>query len=206
MTLPRTRGAVSGLVLVLAGLWAALVPFFGPYLNLSIGTDHTWHWTTGRLWLDVLPGAVAAIAGLMLIAAATRGSAGFASWLAVCAGAWLIVGQSVSLTWNHGVSDAGAPLFGNAHKMVEEIVYYYGVGALILFFGAFALGRMALPALAAAPVAAPATAAAPRRRWWAFGRRRRTVAPAPAEGVAAERPVAPAEQPAEQPTAVQREP
>ena len=202
MTLPRTRGAVSGLVLVLAGLWAALVPFFGPYLNLSIGTDHTWHWTTGRLWLDVLPGGLAALAGLMLIAATSRRGAAVASWLAVCAGAWLVVGQSVSMTWNHGVSAAGTPLFGNAHKMAEELAYYYGIGALIVFFGAFALGRLALPAMAVAP-AGPVTAAASaprRRRRWLPGRRR--TAPEPAGESVTERPVA---APAEQPTVV-REP
>jgi hypothetical protein len=191
---PRTRGAVSGLVLFLAGLWAALVPFFGPYLNLSIGTDQTWHWTIDRLWLSVLPGAVAALGGLLLIRAVTRGGAAFASWLGVCAGAWLIVGQTVSLLWNHGTSAAGQPLFGNVHKAVEEGVYFYAVGALILFFAAFALGRLALPA-AAVPVEEPVAAARPRRRW--FGRRRRTVAPDAAddEGVV-ERPVtAPADEP-----------
>jgi hypothetical protein len=191
---PRTRGAVSGLLLFLAGLWAALVPFFGPYLNLSIGTDQTWHWTIDRLWLSVLPGAVAALGGLLLIRAVTRGGAAFASWLGVCAGAWLIVGQTVSLLWNHGTSAAGQPLFGNVHKAVEEGVYFYAVGALILFFAAFALGRLALPA-AAVPVEEPVAAARPRRRW--FGRRRRTVAPDAAddEGVV-ERPVtAPADEP-----------
>jgi hypothetical protein len=148
MRLSRTRGAVSGLALVLAGLWAALVPFFGPYLNLSIGSDHTWQWSVHRLWLDVLPGVVAVLAGVILIAAVTRRSAALGSWLAVVAGAWLIVGQSVSFLWHHGTSAAGQPLFGNAHRAVEEIVYFYGVGALILLFGAFALGRLALPAAA----------------------------------------------------------
>jgi hypothetical protein len=184
MRLPRTRGAVSGLVLLVAGLWAALVPFFGPYLNLSIGTDQTWHWTTDRLWLDVLPGAVAALGGLMLIRAVTRGGAAFASWLGVCAGAWLIVGQTVSLIWNHGTSAAGQPLFGNVHKAVEEGVYFYGVGVLILFFSAFALGRLALPATAV-PVEETVAAAPGRRRWF---RRRRAVAE-PDDGRVVERPV-----------------
>ena len=156
MRLPRTRGAISGFALVIAGLWAALVPFFGPYLNLSIGTDHTWHWTTGRLWLDVLPGLAAFLGGVVLIAAVTRRSAALGSWLGIVAGAWLVVGQSVSFMWNHGVSAAGQPLFGNVHKAVEELVYYYGVGALILLFGAFALGRLALPAAAVPVVAEPA--------------------------------------------------
>jgi hypothetical protein len=203
---PRTRGAVSGLVLFVAGLWAALVPFFGPYMNLSIGTDQTWHWTIDRLWLSVLPGAVAALGGLLLIRAVTRGGAAFASWLGVCAGTWLIVGQTVSLLWNHGTSAAGQPLFGNVHKAVEEGVYFYAVGALILFFAAFALGRLAMPA-AVVPVEQPAVApaAAPRRRRrFLFGRRRRTVAPAD-EGVV-ERPVdGPVSTPADEPTVV-REP
>jgi hypothetical protein len=195
MRLPRTRGAVSGLVLLVAGLWAALVPFFGPYLNLSIGTDQTWHWTTDRLWLDVLPGAVAALGGLMLIKATTRSGAALASWLGVCAGAWLIVGQSVSLLWNHGTSAAGQPLFGNVHKAVEEGVYFYGVGALILFFAAFALGRLALPA-SAVPVEEPVATTATRPRRGLFGRRRRAVDSAD-EGVV-ERPV---ERPVESPAA-----
>jgi hypothetical protein len=204
MRLSRTRGAFSGLVLVLAGLWAGLVPFFGPYLNLSIGTDTTWHWTTDRLWLDVLPGAVAILGGLLLLSAITRARAGLGAWLAICAGTWLVVGQSVSFVWNHGTSAAGQPLFGNAHKAFEEILYFYGIGALILFFGAFALGRLALPASAVPveeDVAAP-TAAAPRRRRW-FGRRRPV---ADDEGVA-EQPVAdrPAAAPdaADEPTVVQ---
>jgi len=200
MRLPRTRGAVSGLVLLVAGLWAALVPFFGPYLNLSIGTDQTWHWTTDRLWLDVLPGAVAALGGLMLIRATTRGGAALASWLGVCAGIWLIVGQTVSLLWNHGTSAAGQPLFGNVHKAVEEGVYFYGVGAIILFFAAFALGRLALPATA---VPIDEMVARPRRRW--FGRRRRDVAPAPEDEAVVERrvdrPVA-APEAADEPTVV----
>lgn len=37
MVMPRSRGAVSGLLLVIAGLWAGFVPFFGPYLNLAFG-------------------------------------------------------------------------------------------------------------------------------------------------------------------------
>jgi hypothetical protein len=201
MRLPRTRGAVSGLVLLVAGLWAALVPFFGPYLNLSIGTDQTWHWTTDRLWLSVLPGAVAALGGLLLIRAVTRGAAAFASWLGVCAGVWLIVGQTVSLLWNHGTSAAGQPLFGNVHKAVEEGVYFYAVGALILFFAAFALGRLALPARAVVAEDAAVAATRPRRRRGLFGRRRRAAASPDDEGVV-ERPVA-----AEEPTAVQsREP
>jgi hypothetical protein len=137
----------------------------------------------------------------MLLRAVTRASAGLGAGLAVCAGTWLIVGQSVSFLWNHGVSAAGQPLFGNAHKTVEELVYFYGVGALILFFGAFALGRLALPA-SAVPV--EDAVVAPRRRRW-LGRRRRAAADdGVVERPATERPV---ERPlAEEPVAAPDEP
>src|SRR5204862_8193027 len=135
-----------------------------------------------------------ALGGLLLIRAVTRGGAAFASWLGVCAGAWLIIGQTVSLIWNHGTSAAGQPLFGNVHKAVEEGVYFYAVGALILFFAALALGRLALPARAVA--AEDAAVGAARRRRRGLARRRRRAAD-PADEGAVERPAT-----ADEPTAV----
>jgi hypothetical protein len=168
-------------VLVLAGLWAALVPFFGPYLHLSIGTASKWHWSTGRLWLDVLPGAVAVLGGLVLLGAVTRGSAALGSWLGIAAGLWLVGGQTVSFLWHHGASQAGAPIGTNFERMLAELVYFYAVGGLILLFGAFALGRLALPATAV-PVAEPVGGTTTGRR--GFFRRRRAVGPAATDGTA----------------------
>jgi hypothetical protein len=66
MWVPRTRGTVSGILLVLLGAWGAVIPFIGPYLSFSFTPDGAWTWTAGHGWLEVLPGAAAALGGLLL--------------------------------------------------------------------------------------------------------------------------------------------
>ena len=47
--MPRSRGAASGLLIVLLGIWGGLIPFVGPSFDYSFTPDASWHWTTGRL-------------------------------------------------------------------------------------------------------------------------------------------------------------
>ena len=163
-------------MIALLGAWGALIPFVGPYFDYSFGINSTWHYTTDRLWLCVLPGALALLAGLMLLTARTRVTGAFAGWLAIVAGAWFVIGPAVSLTWESGAGPIGPPLFGTTRQMAELIGYFYGLGALIVAFGAFAVGRFApgprmvdaRPAgtgepVTAAPEGEPTTTAAPRR-------------------------------------------
>ena len=148
MRVPRTRGAFSGLLLILLGAWGALVPFFGPYLDYSYGTDQTWHWTTARLWLEVLPGAVAVLGGLLLLVSAHRVVASFGGWLAALAGAWFIVGLTLASPLHLG--NVGQPLStDDAGRAGAQLGYFYGLGAVILFLAAFALGRLAVVGLRA---------------------------------------------------------
>ena len=85
----RSRGAASGLLLVLLGSWGALIPFVGPYFDFAFTPDQAWVWTTARGWLEVLPGAVTALGGLLLLVIGqppTWNAAGFtmlALWLVV---------------------------------------------------------------------------------------------------------------------------
>ena len=46
--IPRSRGAASGLLVIVLGLWGALVPFIGPYFNFAFSPDQAWTWTAGR--------------------------------------------------------------------------------------------------------------------------------------------------------------
>jgi len=112
MRLARSTGAVSGLLIVLLGIWGALVPFVGPYFDYSFGTNSTWHYTTDRLWLDILPGVTAVVGGLLIFFAATRVAGAVGGWLAVLAGAWFAVGPAVSLTWEGAIGPIGPPLYG----------------------------------------------------------------------------------------------
>jgi hypothetical protein len=143
MRIARSTGAVSGSLIALLGVWVALIPFVGPYFDYSFGTNATWHFTTDRLWLDILPGVLAVLAGALLLVTGHRLAGIFGGWLAIVAGAWLVVGPSVSLTWERGRGPIGRPLFGSTRQMLELIGYFYGAGVLIAGLGAFAIGRFA---------------------------------------------------------------
>jgi hypothetical protein len=139
----RTRGAASGSLLLLLGAWAALVPFIGPYLNVAYTPqpDTAWHWTAARGWLEVVPGAVAALAGLLLIMSTSRVVTVFSAWLAAAAGAWLVVGPACAspLKIDLGTPD---PASRRSVQTLEQLVFFYGIGALIVFVAGIALGRL----------------------------------------------------------------
>jgi hypothetical protein len=143
MRMARSTGAVSGLLIMSLGVWGALIPLVGPYFDYSFAPNTTWHFTTDRLWLSILPGAVALIAGALLFMAATRAAGILGGWLALLAGAWFVIGPAVSLTWESGPGPIGSPLYGPTHQMAELVGYFYGVGALVVALGAFSIGRFA---------------------------------------------------------------
>ena len=70
--IPRTRGAVSGVLLILLGAWGGLAPFVGPYFRFAYTPDKAWAYTSGRLWLSVVPGAAALLGGLLVTIASHR--------------------------------------------------------------------------------------------------------------------------------------
>ena len=141
MGMPRSRGAASGFLLLLLGLWGALIPFVGPYIDFT--PDNEWMGTTARVWLEVLPGAVTMVGGFLLLSSRNRFTGMLGGWLAVLAGAWFIVGRTVAGPL--GIGDAGAPVAATESKrVVLELAYFYGLGALIVFVGAIALGRLSI--------------------------------------------------------------
>jgi hypothetical protein len=141
----RSRGALSGLVVLILGLWAALVPFIGPYFDLAYTPrpNDTWHWTAARGWLEVLPGAAAFVGGLLLLISASRMMTLFGGWLAALAGAWLVIGPPLAPAIN---LDAGTPdpSQGTNTQALTALLFFYAVGAVILFFGSLALGRLSV--------------------------------------------------------------
>jgi hypothetical protein len=139
--LPRSTGALSGLLVILLGIWGALVPFFGPYFHYAFGSYQTWHYTSERLWLCIIPGAVAAIGGLMLLRSAHRTTGLFGGWLALAAGAWFAIGPSISLLWHSAGNPIGAPMGGHTRQAIEWLGYFSGLGVLIAALAAFAMGR-----------------------------------------------------------------
>ena len=92
-----TRAA--GLLILIGGIWGGLAPFVGPYFHFVLGPDKAWTWTSGRLWLSVIPGVVAVVAGLMLLRAGPRTGGRLGAVLAIAAGAWFAVGPDISQFW-----------------------------------------------------------------------------------------------------------
>jgi hypothetical protein len=143
--IPRSRGAMSGLLLILLGIWGALIPFVGPYFHYAYTPDKAWTYTTGRLWLEILPGIAVALGGFIVLASARRPLAILGAFVAVLGGAWFVVGNLLSALWNHGIPEAGIPVGGNLTRLaLEELGFFIGLGVIIVFFAALALGRFAV--------------------------------------------------------------
>jgi hypothetical protein len=163
LQMPRSRGAASGFLLILLGVWGALIPFVGPRFDFAFTPDQEWIWTNARGWLEVAPGAATALGGLLLLVSGNRATAMLGGWLTVLAGAWFVVGRAVAGPL--GIGDVGAPVASTETKRVWlELTYFHGLGALIIFFGAVALGRLSVrTARDIAYVQRPVAAAAQRQ-------------------------------------------
>ena len=158
--IPRTRGAFSGVMLVLLGAWGGLIPFIGPYFHYAYTPDKAWVYTTGRLWLEILPGAATVLGGLLVLGSARRHTAVFGAFLAALGGAWFVVGNLVSTLWNSGTPQAGVPAgTGLTRLAAENLGFFTGLGVLIVFFAALALGRFAVVGVRETAIAERATLA-----------------------------------------------
>jgi hypothetical protein len=142
---------MSGLLVLVLGVWGALVPFIGPYFGYAFGSHATWLYTSNRLWLDVLPGGAAVIAGLLMMGASTRRAGIVAAWLGLAAGGWFLAGPAVSTLWGHSAgAPIGHPLGGQTRQAFELLGYFYALGGVIIALVSFAGGRFsARPAVEA---------------------------------------------------------
>ncbi len=178
--MPRSRGSVTGLMLILLGAWGALIPFIGPIFNWAYTVDPAWTWTTAKGWLEVLPGVAAAVGGLLLLSAGNRASAMLGGWLAVFGGAWFVVGRTFASTLNIG--DVGQPVASTELKRaLLEVTYFIGLGALIVFLGGAVLARVAVRHARDVVVTEPASTAVPTDEQPALHNESRNVAQARAD-------------------------
>ena len=142
------RGRGSGGLLMLLGAWGAVIPFVGPYFGYAFTPDQAWAYTSGRLWLSIVPGAAAFLGGLLVLAS-TR-LAAFGAFLAALGGAWFVLGQSVvAVAFSGDAISAGTPVVPNGStpgpatmRFLEGFGFFYGLGVVIVFFAALALGRV----------------------------------------------------------------
>jgi hypothetical protein len=182
----RSRGALSGVLLVLLGIWGALIPFVGPYFHYAFTPDRAWAVTSGRMWLEVLPGVITLLGGLVTLLSRFRPAAVFGAWLAALAGAWFAVGDLIAVAWAR-IPDAGAPVGGATRAALEQIGFFTGLGVVIVFVAALALGRFTV--VAARDKAAAAAADATADKVVAGTAARETVPAAATRSTARVRPV-----------------
>ena len=160
LRVPRSRGALSGVLLVLLGAWGALVPLVGPSFHYAYTPDRNWAYTSGRFWLEILPGVAVVIGGLILLASSYRPAALFGGWLAALGGAWFAVGNVLAPALHGGSVTAGTPVGSTLTRAVEQIGFFTGLGVVIVLFAAMALGRLSVISVRDARLAERAAEAA----------------------------------------------
>ena len=155
MRVPRTRGAGSGLLLILLGAWGALIPFVGPYFHFAYTPDTAWAWTWGRFFLEIVPGVacrprrddpddqrvpagrdVRRGTGRRCRRLVRRGHPARAG-----------VDQLSTLGVPGGVPaalDPGQPTGGPLHMVAEHLSFFTALGVVIVFLAAVAFGRLAV--------------------------------------------------------------
>jgi hypothetical protein len=132
-------------LVLLLGAWGALVPFIGPRFGYAYTPNAVWTMTQGRLWLEVVPGVVAVLGGLMLIGVASRAIGLWAGWLTALAGAWFAVGPIISKLWTaDGQPQTGTPVGTTGQAVIEQIGFFTGLGVVIVFLAAAAIGRFSV--------------------------------------------------------------
>src|SRR6201990_3159638 len=174
MRIRRTHGIFGGLLVALLGIWGGVIPFVGPYFNYAYTPDKAWTYTSGRLWLEILPGAGALLGGLLMMAARSRHVALFGSLVAIASGAWFALGNVFAPLWTVAGPAGGPASASTLMRALEQVGFFTGLGIVIVLIAAAVAGRItAVPGSSAVvdpptlPVPArsePVDQAAPRRQ------------------------------------------
>lgn len=160
LVMARSRGAVAGPLLMLLGIWGAIIPFVGHYFGYGYTPDNTWGWTAARGWMEVAPGVATFIGGALITTSAHRASAMLGGWLAAIGGAWFVLGTVFMPLWNPGW--IGTPSGDLNSQVLERLGMFSGLGVVIVFFAAFAMGRFSVIGVRDVAAAEAATAVAAR--------------------------------------------
>jgi hypothetical protein len=147
-----------GLLIALLGGWVIAAALVGPLFDFGFFNDDSWNFSTKQWELQLIPGIVAVVGGLLLMTPSS-GSGSFGALLGFLAGAWLIVGPVVYPLWSSGEVHT----FGTeGMKTLRWVGHFLGPGGLILYFSGYAHGLFSRPAVVQDTVAEPAPAATTR--------------------------------------------
>jgi hypothetical protein len=144
-----------GLLIALLGGWVIAAALVGPLFNFGFFNDKTWDFSREQWVLQLIPGIVAVIGGLLLMTPSS-GSGSLGALLAFLAGGWLVVGPVVYPLWTSGTVHT----FGTeGMRTLRWIGHFYGPGGLILYFSGYGHGLLSRRTVVqdTAAEAAPAT-------------------------------------------------
>jgi hypothetical protein len=161
--IPRSRGGICGVLLILLGLWGGLGPFVGPYFHFGYGRDKPWTYDSAHLYYSIIPGAAVLLAGLLVLGTRNRGAGIVGGLLAALGGAWFVTGSGfLTYVVKRPISTGGPIVTGTsgvqpqALRLYLETTTLFGwLGIVILVVGGLAVGRFSL--VAARDVAAEDT-------------------------------------------------
>ena len=127
-----------GLLIALLGAWVIVAALIGPIFNFGFFNDDTWNFSTKQWELQLIPGIVAVVGGLLLMAP-SAGSGSLGALLAFAAGGWLVVSPVLYPLWSSG----NVHTFGSeGMKALRWIGHFYGPGGLILYFAGYGHGLL----------------------------------------------------------------
>jgi hypothetical protein len=143
-----------GLLIALLGGWVIAAALVGPLFNFGFFNDKTWDFSREQWVLQLIPGIVAVIGGLMLMTPSS-GSGALGALLAFLAGGWLVVGPVVYPLWTSGTVHT----FGTeGMRTLRWVGHFYGPGGLILYFSGYGHGLLSRRTVVQDTVAEPPSA------------------------------------------------
>lgn len=133
--------AAAGAVLV--GIWGAIAGYIGPYFGYRPVSATVWDWNAQNGLLHLAPGALAVLAGLLLLSAgparggARRAALALPALLLAAAGAWFVVGP---VAWPvFGTGPAYAPVLGAGTNLLNQAGSALAPGLVLMLAAGMAL-------------------------------------------------------------------
>lgn len=156
----RLTAGIVGLLAVSVGAWGGIAPYVGYAIHYSADGSATWTWNLQHALLSLLPGAMAVVGGLLLMASAwvrrEQASAlhgvgiGIAAVLLGLGAVWFLVGAFVwPIYFTSPVLATASPI----RTFADVVGYYVGEG-LVLAAMAGVVGAWAVRSLPRRPVPA----------------------------------------------------
>ncbi|HWB67843.1 MAG TPA: hypothetical protein VG708_13550 [Mycobacteriales bacterium] len=190
-----TRRPVTGVLLMLLGAWAAILPYVGPAFGYRMTAAGSWTWTASAWELHLAAGALVLVGGMMLVLS-RWGSTAIGAWCAIVGGVWIVLGPLFASLWLPVTSSETQVFSSTLNDAARPLGYHYGTGLLIVLIAAYVLGRASVLGRAGrmveAAAAGGATGAATTRDREPVDLRdgAPTAYPSDVDGAPAERPTA----------------